>query len=262
MKKILAIAAIAAMTLGFVACEEEPSGNEPNKEQTGGENNGGENNGGGETPAPIEFESLKGTDYYLITLDGTTYNTIANKVVGDYRTDDYYSHLWIWEKTYTPGTATGPNYYGEVEGWIALNVVANTTWSGAGFCCYNAEELAKLSNITANPADYVLHMAMKSQDNATHEFVLYSDGGAEAKVQIDINGAYGYARDGEWYEIEIPMTHFTNQGLLWTPNLGAGSTPGDNKSVIPTGGHNVLAVLSGASGSLNLDACFIYKPAK
>lgn len=271
MKKFFAIAAIAAMTLGFLACEPEEEqtpnpgpGTEQGGENNGGENNGGENNGGdqGETPAPADVACLNGSDYYLIFLDGTTYNRISSKVVGDYRTDDYNSHLWIWENTYTAGTCTGPNFFGEIEGWISLNVAASATWSGAGFCCYNAEALAKLANITAAPADYVLHIALKSQDAATHELVLYSDGGDEAKVQIDVNGTYGYARDGEWHEIEIPMTHFTNQGLLWTPNLGAGSVPGDNVATKPTGGHNVMAVLSGASGSLNLDACFIYKPAK
>jgi hypothetical protein len=103
---------------------------------------------------------------------------------------------------------------------------------------------------------------MKSQDAATHELVFYSDGGAEAKLAVDVNGVYGYARDGEWHAIEVPMTYFTNNGLLWTSALGAGSVPGNNVDVIPTGGHNVMAVLSGASGALNLDACFIYKPAK
>lgn len=272
MKKFFSIFAAVALVFAMASCEEpveEPNNNGGgnNTEQPGGneggENNGGENNGGdqGETPAPADVACLNGSDYYLISLDGTTYNRISSKVVGDYRTDDYNSHLWIWENTYTAGTCTGPNFFGEIEGWISLNV-GTVGWSGAGFCCYNAEALAKLANITAAPADYVLHIALKSQDAATHELVLYSDGGGEAKVQIDVNGTYGYARDGEWHEIEIPMTHFTNQGLLWTPNLGAGAVPGDNVATAPTGGHNVMAVLSGASGSLNLDACFIYKPAK
>lgn len=272
MKKFFAIAAIAAMTLSFMACEPEEEqtpnpgpGTEQGGENNGGNNNGGENNGGdqGDTPAPapVEFDCLKGSDYYLIFLDGTTYNSISSKVVADYRTDDYNSHLWIWENTYAAGTCTGPNSFGEIEGWISLNVT-NVGWSGAGFCCYNAAALSKLAAVTASPADYVFHISMKSQDAATHEIVLYSDGGGEAKAQLDVNGLYGFARDGEWYEIEIPMTHFTNQGLLWTPNLGAGAVPGDNVATAPTGGHNVMAILSGASGAVNLDACFIYKPAK
>lgn len=251
MKKFFAIAAMAAM---IIACGEKEPEVEPN-----GNGNG---NGNGDTEVPANLpECLKGTNYYPIALDAVSFEHIKNNVAADLRVDGYNTHLWIWENTYTAGTSTGPNYFGEVEGWIALQV-GTVGWSGAGFCCYDPAKLSKLADITANPADYVFHLAMKSQDAATHEIVLYSDSGAEAKVAIDVNGAYGYARDGEWHAIEIPMTTFTNQGLLWTANLGAGSVPGDNVAVIPTGGHNVMAVLSGASGALNLDACFIYKPAK
>ena len=56
-------------------------------------------------------------------------------------------------------------------------------------------------------------------------------------------------RHGEWYEIEIPLTAWTNKGLLWS---------------VPNEPSNVLGVTSGlvAGKHLNLDACFIYKPAK
>lgn len=249
MKKLFAIAAMAAM---LIACgEKDDDTNEP----TPGP---GPNPDINETNLP---ECLKGSDYYPIVMDAVTFGSIESKVVADLRVDDFNTHLWIWESTYVAGTSTGPNYFGEVEGWVALQV-GSVGWSGAGFCCYDPAKLSKLADITANPADYVLHLAMKSQDAATHEFVFYSDSGAEAKLAVDVDGVYGYARDGEWHAIEVPMTYFTNNGLLWTSALGAGSVPGNNVDVIPTGGHNVMAVLSGASGALNLDACFIYKPAK
>lgn len=249
MKKLFAIAAMAAM---LIACgEKEDDTNNP----TPGP---GPNPDINETNLP---ECLKGSDYYPIVMDAVTFGNIESKVSADLRVDDFNTHLWIWENTYVAGTSTGPNYFGEVEGWVALQV-GSVGWSGAGFCCYDPAKLSKLADITANPADYVLHLAMKSQDAATHEFVFYSDSGAEAKLAVDVDGVYGYARDGEWHAIEVPMTYFTNNGLLWTSALGAGSVPGNNVDVIPQGGHNVMAVLSGASGSLNLDACFIYKPAK
>ena len=249
MKKLFAIAAMAAM---LIACgEKEDDTNNP----TPGP---GPNPDINETNLP---ECLKGSNYYPIVMDAVTFGSIESKVAADLRVDDFNTHLWIWENTYVAGTSTGPNYFGEVEGWVALQV-GSVGWSGAGFCCYDPAKLSKLADITANPADYVLHLAMKSQDAATHEFVFYSDSGAEAKLAVDVDGVYGYARDGEWHAIEVPMTYFTNNGLLWTSALGAGSVPGNNVDVIPQGGHNVMAVLSGASGSLNLDACFIYKPAK
>lgn len=251
MKKFFALAAIAAL---LFACGDEPNNDEPNNKPNPNEP---------EQPATpsVDYDCLKGTNYFPIIMDATTYNSISSKVVADLRVDDYNTWLWIWENTYVAGTSTGPNYFGEVDGWVALQV-GSVGWSGAGFCCYDAAKMSKLAEITANPQDYVFHVAMKSQDTATHELVMYSDDGSEAKVQIDVNGLYGYARDGEWYAIEIPMTTFTNQGLLWTANLGAGAVPGDNVNTAPTGGHNILAVLSGNFGALNMDACFIYKPAK
>ncbi|MBO5805757.1 MAG: hypothetical protein J6R10_02720 [Tidjanibacter sp.] len=249
MKKFIAMAAIAAM---LFACGEKPDEGETPKPGPGGNTeNPGDNTGGNSS-----YACLNGSNYYPIVMDAVTYETIKGKVVADLRVDDTTTWLWIWENTYVAGTSTGPNYFGEVEGWVALQV-GTVGWSGAGFCCYDAAKLSKLADITAHPADYVLHLAMKSQDNATHELVMYSDGGAEAKIAIDVTGAYGYPRDGEWYAIEVPMTAFTNNGLLWTANLGAGANPTTQE-----GGHNVIAVLSGASGALNLDACFIYKPAK
>lgn len=246
MKKFIAMAAIAAM---LFACGEKPDDSgTPNPDEGKTENP----TGGGDS----SYACLNGSNYYPIVMDAVTYETIKGRVVADLRVDDTTTWLWIWENTYVAGTSTGPNYFGEVEGWVALQV-GTVGWSGAGFCCYDPAKLSKLADVTANPADYVLHMAMKSQDNATHEIVLYSDGGAEAKIAIDVTGAYGYPRDGEWYAIEVPMTVFTNNGLLWTANLGAGANPTTQE-----GGHNVMAVLSGASGALNLDACFIYKPAK
>ncbi len=246
MKKFIAMAAIAAM---LFACGEKPDDSgTPNPDEGKTEN---PSNGGNSS-----YACLNGSNYYPIVMDAVTYETIKGRVVADLRVDDTTIWLWIWENTYVAGTSTGPNYFGEVEGWVALQV-GTVSWSGAGFCCYDPAKLSKLADVTANPADYVLHLAMKSQDNATHEIVLYSDGGAEAKIAIDVTGAYGYPRDGEWYAIEVPMTVFTNNGLLWTANLGAGANPTTQE-----GGHNVMAVLSGASGALNLDACFIYKPAK
>lgn len=266
MKKFLSIFAAVALVFAMASCEEpveDPNNNGGgnNTEQPGG-NGSGENNGGGEVGG--DYACLNGSDYYLISMDAVTYESIKNKVVADIRTDDYNTHLWIWENTYVAGSCSGPNYFGEVEGWISLNV-GTVGWSGAGFCCYNADTLAKLATITTSPADYVFHIALKSQDNAVHSLVFYSNDGSEAKIEVGTptsGHVYNYERNGEWCEIEVPMTYLTGQGLLWAPGLGANAVPGDNVTTAPTGGHNVMAVLSGATGALNLDACFIYKPAK
>lgn len=253
MKKFFSICLVAALTLGFVACEEPENGgegNKPNNEQNGG-NNGGENNGGNNNGGTTDsaYACLNGSDYYVIVLGETYFQQIASRVKVDFRPNDVDKFLYVWNETYTGGTCSGPNVFGDVEDWTCL-ITGNVGWTGMGYCV-PANLFEALVPVSLNPSEYVLHIAMKSQDDAVHEFVMYNfTSGGEIKVKVgDENSPYGFKRDGEWYEIEIPLTEWTNQGLLWT---------------VPSKPENVLGILSGAVAGkhINLDACFIYKPAK
>ena len=270
MKRFFSICLVAALTLGFVACEEPEKGgegNKPNNEQNGG-NNGGENNGGNNNGGTTDsaYACLNGTDYYPSIMDGETYKQIESKVVSDLRVNDTDTWLWIWDETYVAGTCSGPNYFGNVDEWVSLTV-GNIGWSGCGFCSYSKDKLDKLVAVTASPQDYVLHLAMKSQQYNEHTIIMYgvADGSRDpqtgnintTKGEIPLTDAYDFPRDGEWHEIEIPMTAFTNKGVLFDGSIWATADPATKKD-----GHNVIAILSGTYGSLDIDACFIYKPAK
>lgn len=264
MKKILYFLMIGAMAFGMASCSKSDDDN-------GGKGSivtpGGDDDGVIDFDAS-KFECLQGSDYYLFVLSASAEATIADKVVADYRTDDYNTFLYIWENTYTPGETSGPNMFGLIEGWPCLTVAAG--WSGCGFCCYNKEELDKLPGIIEDPENYYLHLAMKSQDDTVHTINFYS-GNPDEAFGVKIGGSYnsgeptgeaeyGYQRDGEWHEIEIPMTFFTNKGLMFVPSKWAGATVGDpDNGVAGTNGHNVIAILSGAYGTLNIDAAFVYK---
>ncbi|MBO4434173.1 MAG: hypothetical protein J5769_01815, partial [Bacteroidales bacterium] len=121
MKKVLLFAAAALFAL--VACK----GLDPDN---GGLIDDNGDNGGDETEL---HASLKGSNYYLIQMDGTTAESIAKKVVADYRPDGEGKNLWVWEGTYAGGTPSGLNFYGLTEGWVCLEVVAGPGWSGAGW---------------------------------------------------------------------------------------------------------------------------------
>lgn len=274
MKKFLSIFAAVAMVFAMASCEEpveEPNNNGGgnNTEQPGGNEGGGNteqpggNEGGGNTEQPggnegggttNPYACLNGSDYYVIVLGETYYQQIASKVKADCRPNDVDKHLYVWAdgRCYTGVSCSGPNVFGDIEDWTCM-ITGNEGWTGMGYFVPSSY-LQALTDITLNPSEYVLHLAMKSQDEAVHEFVFYSFiGDTGYKVQVgDENSTYGFKRDGEWYEIEIPMTAWTNQGLLWNP------------SNYPADGGNVLGILSGAAAGkyLNLDACFIYKPAK
>jgi len=200
--------------------------------------------------------SLTGSEYYPIILDGVSSAKLGSKIKADFRPDEATKFLYIWNATYNAGTSTGPNFYGEVEGWVSLSV-ASVGWSGAGFnvkTAGNEAALASLKAITDNPAGYYLHMGVKSKGNAVHAFIL--GGQTDIKFSIGATGfvdngvtypALGdFTRDGEWHEIEIPMTTLKTMGLSYS-----------NFVTDP----NLLAFLSGGvtGTTLDLDAVFIYK---
>jgi hypothetical protein len=197
--------------------------------------------------------SLTGTEYYPIILDGTTAKALGAKIKADFRPDEATKFLYVWDNTYTAGQSTGPNFYGEVEGWVNL-AVGSVGWSGAGFFCKDGALLDKLAPLTANTDKYYLHIGVKSKDNAVH--VIGMDGQSNVKFALGAtafndNGTLiqplgDFDRDGEWHEIEIPLSTLKTKGLLYSTGMLE---------------KNVMFVLSGGTTgkSIELDAVFIYK---
>lgn len=226
----------------------------------GGE--GGE--GGGDKGDESRHVSLKGSEYFLFQLDATSFDKLpSNVVVADYRPSDHsFIDVWAAGETYSAGDTQGMNFYGEAEGWVSFTVVAPQGWSGGGIRCVNPEnsevanaDNALLDKIMQAPQDYYFHVAMKSTDTKSHHFRLYGT----SEVDLVIGAVEGdtdfegkpcdvyFKRDGSWQEIEVPMTVFTNKGLVF------------NSSVKPQ--LYVLGFVSGGQvgASLQYDACFIYK---
>lgn len=204
--------------------------------------------------------SLKGSNYVILQLDETTAAKLKGRVLADLSIDDNEVNLWVWENTYNAGEGSGKNFYGEAEGWPAFQV-SNVGWSGLGqnVAGSRLSELNKLNAIMQEPDKYYFHIAMRSTDEASHCIEL---DGTTGKGQVTIGAtpyddqgklisiAGNFTRNGEWGEIEIPMTTFIQQGLQY----------GSNNTV----GINALVFLSGGvEGSmLQYDACFIYKHAE
>ena len=221
---------------------------------------GGGGSTSGETP-----ESLQGDNYYVILLDDTSLNDIAGKVVADLRGPIY----WWNEGAFTEGTSTGPNWRGELVSWQSVGIVAGSGWFGLGFHANSlsndpdvANKLYELINLNSNYENYYLHMCFKAQNNGMYNVKLYD---AQLEPGVDVGGAtstYGFARDGEWYEVEIPLSEYFKQGLNYTKekidnNLAANGN---------TGEYTVFAVTQSGNGtyptSLDVDAVFIYEKTK
>jgi hypothetical protein len=204
--------------------------------------------------AKVNFNvSLTGTEYYPIILDGVTAAKLGTKIKADFRPDEATKFLYIWDGTFTPGTSTGPNCFGEVEPWTSL-VVGSIGWSGAGFNCKDGAALDKLAPLTANPDKYYLHIGIKSRSNATYVIALDGQSGVKFAVgpaAFNDNGTMieplaDFPRDGEWQKIEIPLSTLKSKGLLYSTGMGE---------------KNVLWFLAGgvAGTTIDLDALFIYK---
>ncbi len=204
-------------------------------------------------PRPNFAATLTGTEYYPIVLDGVTAGKLGTKIIADFRPDEAKKNLWLWDGTFTAGTPAGPNCFGEVEPWTSL-IVGSVGWSGAGFNCLDGTLLDKLVPVTANPDKYYLHIGIKSKSNTVYVFGLDGQSGVKFAVgatAFNDNGTLiqplaDFDRDGEWQQIEIPMTTLKTNGLLYS----VGATD-----------KNVLWFLAGgiAGTTIDLDAVFIYK---
>lgn len=214
----------------------------------------GSGEGGGNTQSAV-----KGSKVWPLYMDGTSLEAIKDKVVADFTVDDVDKFIWNWViegtsiNTYTDGSASGLNFHGNNDGYLAWTV-GTGGWAGGGFQVdgeykQKAEELRKA--IVANPDKMYLHFAMKSTDTKGHCFYLF---GAEATTKFGVGPAvYGatkivgdFTRDGSWGEFDIPMTEFA-AGL---------ATPLNTNEAI----YIFSFLTDGAAGTqFNLDAVYFYE---
>lgn len=206
--------------------------------------------GGGETSKTITASKI-----WPVVLDAVTAEANKNLIAGDFRIDDTNNFLYIWSagETYVAGEGTGLNFFGNNEGYVALQVAPGMTWSGCGFfigatAASAAEQLRQA--IVADPDNYFLHIGIKATTTGNHQ--LYTFANAETSFAIgtgtiEKGSVVGdFTRDGAWHEFDIPMAQFA--AALSNITFSAA-------------GDNILCALSGAqAGSqLNLDAVYFYK---
>lgn len=206
----------------------------------------------------VTDQSLKGSDYFVIQLDETSFASISAKVAKDLRPDDVNKNLYIWDGTFTGGTPSGTNFYGLAQGWASLVVSGSAGWSGAGWNVNTAFGEIDMTRMFAAPADYYLHIGFKTSQAGRPIAIILNDGNVDGKFAIggdfNDNGTIfkslaTVTTDGKWNSIDIPVTKLNELGLFY-------DKPFTNK--------NVLAILAGgtAGTTVDLDAVFYYKKAK
>ncbi len=227
------------------------------------------------TPGPGDTQDcFNGKNYVLVALGTGTQEAFlpAEKIVADWRTDDYTNFLYVWEGTYEGNNnAAGPNSFGVIEGWTALKTTS-VGWAGAGWCCgvattgdtVGSDTLASINTWLpkiCTESGWYFHFAVKSPagDKGMHQITFYPTGaaqGVDVKLVVGAPGMAGcdrnYNYDGEWYSFDIPVSELVQKGLIWTNQNAAGT--------------NVVAVVTTSSTGawmagmeLNIDGMFFYQ---
>ncbi|MFI3303624.1 MAG: fimbrillin family protein [Rikenellaceae bacterium] len=195
--------------------------------------------------------SLAGSDYYVISLDDTSYAKISSNVAVDFRSS---ASTGLWAG-YSAATPSGNNAYGIASTtWGCYTVYSNDGWSGLGIVAGSDDfsDLDALTTVTNSPNDYYLHIAIKSEVAVTH--MLKFESNNSASYAIGNNGAQvdnlapsaSLTSDGTWYHYDIPVSELTSQGF----SFKTGNTTATN----------VFMIFSGAvDATLDFDAVFFYK---
>ncbi len=204
---------------------------------------GGDNGNGGGTGTIIP-DLTKCTNFYVLFMDAVTFTRIpASDIVEDLRPDgEQTNSLDIWDKgdSYKEAPASGPNSFGEVEGWIAL-MSNQEPWGGIGAGGIRQQRNFDMSGIDNT---YTFHCAYKSKDGDKNEVGLVSlDGGEPIWMTLPAR------TDGEWCHYEIPMSTFLLAGWSFPrPYIFSGE-----------GRYSLTFRSSPANTILELDAVYIYK---
>lgn len=126
---------------------------------------------------------------------GLFYEGAASETV---EIDDVTTHYYIYEGTYTQALSDE-----RVEGLSAdvLVVSGAQLWWGGGIVWDNPADLSDWTT---------LHVSLRATDALFEDMVVAVTGGAESRVRPS---NYGFAADGEWHSLAIPLSAFAGASL-------------------------------------------------
>lgn len=188
-------------------------------------------------------ETLLGQKYIVWQLDQITAELLADRIALSF------SVFYIWDDTFTgEDSKSMRNFYGNMTGFMALQVSGITNWSGAGWIYAPAEGeedlLTPLSDeiLADNGEGWYFHAGIKGTPGAGN--YLQICGKSDAANYIIRWDEYETLSENDWTEIEIPMTDIINAGWSGFPI---------NTNTVSVGSS------SNAGDKLHMDAVFIYK---
>lgn len=203
------------------------------------------------------FKFDKNCKYYGIYLDDETRgaNLTDDQYVYVGPDDNSDRHLDIWAAGETctfEASPSGNNSFDVPGAYNSLKVLAPAGWSGIGYRIGESQPV----DLTGITNEYTFHIALKTSKN-TPFIIQLLDGTKKAPLTFGKNGekydnneaVANIERDGEWYNIDIPMSYLEdNFGLSFKK---ASAFKGDLFEILP-------GTVSGEI--LGYDAVFFYGP--
>lgn len=200
---------------------------------------------------PFTFDSE--ADYYVIYLDDETKgNNISNDHYTNIGPNGTTQNVYPWENTVTAQTASGTNSFGVTGSYMTWEV-GSVGWSGLGYNISSSGSV-DLSGITS---EYTLHFAVKSTSDAQYVYTVTDANGKKGLIILGtekedgVEPAGNFTRDGEWYNVDVPVSYLMKQGL-------------DFKTATSYSDANILTIDGGSvqGTMIDYDAVFFYGPAK
>jgi hypothetical protein len=156
------------------------------------------------TPDPVDLggdgsDLLEGPDPYVegearLSL-GVHYESGYSEVVA---IDDVTTHYYVYSSTYTEDTDSQDRVEGRVS---TVLTIGNAGWFGGGIHWDGGRDLSDWTTMV---------LSLRSSDTALEGTELRMVGGVEAGVPLS---DYGFAADGTWHQVVIPLADLDDEGV-------------------------------------------------
>ncbi|MEQ8469797.1 MAG: DUF5010 C-terminal domain-containing protein [Marinoscillum sp.] len=155
----------------------------------------------------IHFSSQPASGFSKYVPAAGNYGLYTNSSVADEFTLGTDGDVFVWNQTLLEGPTEVYN------GQTALSYVTNNLgWFGLGFTAEQLHDLSAFENGS-------LHLALKSGSNETLNLSV-NIGLAVGTVVLEAgSNPYGFARDGQWHELTIPLSDFDGVNLSGVETL-------------------------------------------
>ena len=197
------------------------------------------------------FTFPENTDVYSLVLDEEASRDANIKYLKYLGPNGGTQQIFPWGDTVAFGSSDDANSFGNdgYQDWI----VTDKGWSGLGYFIKEGSGV----DLSGIDGEYTLHFAVKGTSNNPLHFGVVDNFGKECHLyladsaQDGVNPIGNFPRDGQWYNVDVPVSYLMANGLNFT---NANNYCGGNLVYVMGGGNQ--------GDHITYDALFFYGPAK